>query len=111
MDRGAGPERGTHRSYTPRRLDRERRLTLSRKRERRAPTTETRLSLRTSTMRNVQHSFDQRQSAAAAIFRAGLPDHHHGRVLTAASEVDSWRRKNFAIRERLRLERRAGVRP
>lgn len=27
MDRGAGPERGTHRSYTPRPRDRERRLT------------------------------------------------------------------------------------
>lgn len=52
-----------------------------------------------------------REPSAAAIFRAGLPDHHHGRVLTAASDVDSWRRKNFAIRERLRLERRAGVRP
>jgi predicted transcriptional regulator len=60
-------------------------------------------------MRNVQHSFDQRQSAAA-IFRAGLPDQTRGRVLTAASDIDSWRRKNFVIRERLRLERRAGVR-
>ena len=110
MDRGAGRERGTHRSYTPRPRDRERRLTQRRKRERRAPTTETRLSLRTSTMRNLSHSFTPREPSAAAIFRAGLPDHHHGRVLTAASEVDSWRRKNFAIRERLRLERRAGVR-
>ena len=62
-------------------------------------------------MRNLSHSFTPREPSAAAVFLAGLPEHRRGRVLTAASEVDSWRRKNFAIRERLRLERRAGLRP
>ena len=55
-------------------------------------------------MRNVQHSFDQRQSAAA-VFLAGLPDHHRGRVLTSGSVIDSWRRKPAAIRDRLARER------
>ena len=62
-------------------------------------------------MRNLSHSFTPREPSAAAVFLAGLPEHRRGRVLTAASDIDSWRRKNFAIRERLRLERIAGVRP
>ncbi len=62
-------------------------------------------------MRNLSHSFAPREPSAAAVFLAGLPEHRRGRVLTAASDIDSWRRKNFAIRERLRLERIAGVRP
>ncbi len=52
-----------------------------------------------------------REPSAAAIFRAGLPDHHHGRVLTASSVVDSWRYKSTAIRDRLTRERLARVRP
>lgn len=61
-------------------------------------------------MRNLQHSFPQRQSAAA-VFLAGLPDHHRGRILTSSSVIDCHRRKPRAILERLRLERRAGGRP
>ncbi len=60
-------------------------------------------------MRNLHHSLDQRQSAAA-IFRDALPDHHRGKILTAGSTIDSWRNKPTAIRERLARERIAGVR-
>ncbi len=57
-------------------------------------------------MSNLSDLRPARNDSAASIFLAGLPEHHHGRVLTAASEVDSWRRKPAAILERLRLEQR-----
>ncbi len=48
-----------------------------------------------------------REPSAAAVFLAGLPDHHRGRVLTSGSVVDCHRYKPRAIRERLRGERLA----
>ena len=46
----------------------------------------------------------RKESSATSIFIAGLPD-RCGRILTASSQIDSWRHKNPAILKRLELER------
>ncbi len=43
---------------------------------------------------------------AVSAFVAGLPDFRRGRIVTAGSDVDSWRRKSPAIERRLEAGRR-----
>lgn len=45
-----------------------------------------------------------RPPSAVSVFLAGLPE-RHGRVVTAASEIDSWKRKPAHVARRLQLER------
>ena len=46
--------------------------------------------------------FDRReQSRAVSTFLAGLPDFRRGRIVTASSDLDSWKRKHPAIVRRL----------
>ena len=42
-------------------------------------------------------------ASAAAVFCSGLPA-HHGRVVTASAQIDSWKRKHPPIERRLQRE-------
>lgn len=62
-------------------------------------------------MQTLTHRNADRNTSAAAIFCAGLPDFRHGRILTCGSDIDCHKHKPAVIRERLRRERLAAVRP
>lgn len=51
-----------------------------------------------------QQARERERQAAVSVFLAALPI-PRGRLVTASSEVDSWRWKNPAIRRRLAIER------
>lgn len=61
-------------------------------------------------MRTVLHFPDRRTSkeSALSVFLAGLPDFRRGRIVTASSDVDSWRKKPHHIARRMaELQRKA----
>jgi hypothetical protein len=51
------------------------------------------------------HKSEREHQLAVSVFLAGLPDLHRGRIVTASSDVDSWRRKPPAIERRLAAAR------